>query len=290
MNFFPSLFFLLLLPLPLLLAQGRGVYANIRKFLTYILTSNVAEATPFIFYVFSRGRIPLALNVMQVLAIDLGTDMLPALALGCDPPEKSVMTQPPRTKDDHLVNGTLLFRVFGPLGVLEASAAMLSFYFHYWIHGFEWQWIDLPKTPALLHSAQATALLGVVMAQIGNLFACRTESLSVFSTSLLDNSLLWIGIVAELALVALLLYVPILQRAFGTNKVPFYPHWVFCFVLWTPLILLVDEIRKLITWYVNRKKPQGRTVDASRFHFSKLDAEEKVSLIGAHHHGSNDYV
>ncbi len=265
--------------------EGRGAFANIRKFLTYILTSNVAEAAPFIFYVFSRGRIPLALNAMQVLAVDLGTDMLPALALGCDPPERLVMSQPPRDKNDHLVNNTLLFRVFGPLGLLEAAAAMMSFYFHYWLNGYEWRWIDFPNSPHLLHSAQSAALLGVVWAQIGNLFACRTESSSIFSTSILNNSLIWFGITAELALVAALIYVPFLQTAFGTRSIPFWPHWIMAMTIWAPLILLTDEIRKLIWWRFTRDRPE-RVNKVAMARSAKED--ERIGLLGQHQR--HDYV
>ena len=67
--------------------EGRAVYANIKKFVTYIFTSNMPEAAPFIAFVLSHALIPLALNIMQILSIDLGTDMVPALALGAESPE-----------------------------------------------------------------------------------------------------------------------------------------------------------------------------------------------------------
>ena len=67
--------------------QGRATFANIRRFLTYHLTDNVAELTPFVVWALSGGRFPLALGVLQILALDIGTDLLPALALGAEPPE-----------------------------------------------------------------------------------------------------------------------------------------------------------------------------------------------------------
>ena len=75
--------------------EGRAVYANIRKFTTYIFTSNTPEAVPFILFAFSAARIPLALNVMHILSVDLGTDIVPALALGSEPPEPGIMDRPP---------------------------------------------------------------------------------------------------------------------------------------------------------------------------------------------------
>ena len=65
---------------------GRATFANIRRFLTYHLTDNVAELTPFVVWALSGGQVPLALDVLQVLALDIGTDLLPALALGAEPP------------------------------------------------------------------------------------------------------------------------------------------------------------------------------------------------------------
>lgn len=83
--------------------EGRAVYSNIRKFLLYILNSNMPEAVPSALFLFSRGAIPLPLTVMQILTIDLGTDMLPALGLGTERPEKGVMDQPPRNQKEPLL-------------------------------------------------------------------------------------------------------------------------------------------------------------------------------------------
>ena len=90
--------------------EGRAVYANIRKFITYIFTSNMPEAVPFILFVLSGGRIPLALNVMLILSIDLGTDLAPALALGAEPPEPGLMDLPPRDLHEHVISRQVLIR------------------------------------------------------------------------------------------------------------------------------------------------------------------------------------
>ena len=78
--------------------EGRAVYNNLRKFAIYIFNSNMPEAVPFIFYLFSRGAIPLPLTIMQILAVDLGTDMVPAIALGAELPEEGIMDHPPRSQ------------------------------------------------------------------------------------------------------------------------------------------------------------------------------------------------
>ena len=110
--------------------EGRAVYANIRKFVTYIFTSNTPEAVPFVLFALSGGRIPLALTVMQILAIDLGTDLVPALALGAEPPEPGVMDRPPRRLSEHVITRALLVRAYAWLGAIQSLAAMSAFLLH----------------------------------------------------------------------------------------------------------------------------------------------------------------
>ncbi|MEK6529229.1 MAG: cation-transporting P-type ATPase, partial [Nitrospirota bacterium] len=88
--------------------EGRGIFENIRKFITYIFASNIPELVPYIAYIIFR--IPLPLTIMQILAIDLGTDMFPALALGAEKPAKDLMKQPPRSPNERLLNFRILRR------------------------------------------------------------------------------------------------------------------------------------------------------------------------------------
>jgi P-type Ca2+ transporter type 2C len=224
--------------------EGRAVYANIRKFTTYIFTSNAPEAVPFILFALSGARIPLALNVMQVLSIDLGTDIMPALALGAEPPEPGVMDKPPRSLKEHVITPSLLLRAYVWLGSIQSLAAMAAFYFVYWTNGYWGQWVDLPSSGTLYRAATAMALSAVVTTQIGNLFAQRSERTSVFRLSLFNKRLLWIGIGTELLLVLLIDYVPFFQAFMGTAAFPLR-NWWFLFA-WTPALLLVDEFRKLL--------------------------------------------
>ncbi len=229
--------------------EGRTVYANIKKFITYIFTSNTPEAVPFILFAFSGGRIPLALNIMQILSIDLGTDILPALALGAEPPEPGIMEKPPRSLQEHVITRSLLLRAYPWLGMIQSIAAMAAFYFMYWTNGYWGQWLDLPASGPLYHAATAMTLASVVATQIGNLFAQRTEQTSVFRIGLLSNRLVWVGIATELILLALIVYVPLLQGVFGTAAFPAW-NWLFLFA-WTPSLLLADEGRKAL---VRRKR------------------------------------
>lgn len=222
--------------------EGRGVYANIKKFISYIFTSNTPEAVPFIFWALSRGRIPLALGVMEILAIDLGTDMVPALALGDEPPEPGLMDRPPRDLGEHIITRSLLVRAYLFLGIIQSFAAMAAFYFQYWMNGHWGQWLDLPSTGLLYQSATAMALGAVVATQIGNLFAQRTERTSVFTMGWFTNRMIWIGIASELLLISLIVYVPFFQQVIGTAAFPL-GNWLFLFA-WTPSLMLADELRK----------------------------------------------
>ena len=147
--------------------EGRAVYANIKKFTTYIFTSNTPEAWPFVFFALSAARIPLALNVMHILSIDLGTDMIPALALGAEPPEPGIMNQSPRKLSDHVITRSVLTRAYLWLGSIQSLAAIASFYFYYWTNGYWGQWLDLPVNGPIYRSATAMAFAAVVITQIG---------------------------------------------------------------------------------------------------------------------------
>lgn len=227
--------------------EGRAVYANIKKFTSYIFTSNTPEAVPFIIFALSQGRIPLALNIMHILSVDLGTDMVPALALGAEAPEDGVMDRPPRNRQEHVITRSLLLRAYLWLGPLQSLATMAAFYWLYWTQGYWGQWLDLPANGALYQSATGMALAAVVTTQIGNLFAHRTERNSFFTSRLFDNRLIWIGLGTELLFLAAILYVPWLQDIIGTAAFP-WPYWGFLFA-WSPALLLVDEGRKaLLRW------------------------------------------
>ena len=169
--------------------QGRAVYQNIRKFITYILASNMAEFIPFLAMVFLK--IPPALVILQILAIDLGTDMLPALALGAEEPEAGILLQPPRKKSKPLLNKSLLLRAYCFLGLLEGLAGMTGFLLVWWANGYGITKLQAINSAVLARSANATqmaiyhqattvTLAAIVACQDGNVFACRSERISIF--------------------------------------------------------------------------------------------------------------
>ncbi|MCZ2149507.1 MAG: cation-transporting P-type ATPase [Bryobacterales bacterium] len=231
--------------------EGRAVYANLRKFITYICTSNAPEAAPFLFYAFSGGRVPIALNVMQILSIDLGTDMAPALALGAEPPEPGIMDRPPRRLDEHLFNRRMLTRAYLLLGIPQSILAMLAFYWVYWRNGYAGRWVDLPAEGVLHAQACSLTLAAVIATQIGNLFAQRTEHTSIFRVGLSGNPLIGWGIVSEFAVLFLLLYVPWLRNAFGTLPIKAADFGLLAAMM--PALLIVDEIRKAVARYIRTR-------------------------------------
>ncbi len=235
--------------------EGRSIYSNIKKFTTYVFTSNAPEAWPFVLFVLSAGRIPLALNVMHILATDLGTDMVPAIGLGAEPPEPGVMDNKPRNIKDHLITWPLLFRAYPYLGTFQSIAAMAAFYYMYWTNGYWGKLIDLPGSGDLYRSATAMALAAVVFTQIGNLFAQRSESISGFKIPLFRNRLLWVGIATELILIVLIVYTPFMHQFIGTNSFPL-SNWLFLVTL-IPILFLADEVRK---WYVRRAQQKAKAI------------------------------
>jgi Ca2+-transporting ATPase len=234
--------------------QGRGIYQNIRKFMTYILASNVPEIVPFLAMV--ALKVPPALTILQILAVDLGTDMVPALALGAEPPETGIMERSPRAKHEFLLNLPVLMRAYGFLGVIEAILSMLGFFIVWWSHGYSLAEIQ-QVTPAILaHTAdpavtaiyrQATTmtLAAIVACQVGNLFACRSAWVSAFRLSWTTNRLLWLGIVVECAALLAFIDFPPLRQIFTTAPLA---SWQWLLLLICPPILLgAEELRKAMS-------------------------------------------
>lgn len=210
--------------------EGRAVFDNVRKFTTYCFTSNTAEAVPFVLFLLSAGRIPLALPIMLVLAVDLGTDMFPALALGAEAAEADVMDRPPRARNEHLISAGLLVRSLVWLGLLEGAAGMAAFF---WVNGMD------PNTAALPR-ARAAAFAGIVAAQIANVLVCRSERGFAFSRAW--NPLLLVGLSVEVVLLLLVVYVPWLQRVFETAPLTARDWLIPLAVL--PIYFAAEEVRK----------------------------------------------
>jgi len=152
--------------------QGRTTFLNVRRFLTYHLTDNVAELTPFLVWALSGGRFPLALGVLQILALDIGTDTLSAVALGAEPPAAHVLDRPPVS--GHLMSRTVVRRAFGLLGPTIALFAMVAFLTSYLVAG--WRPGDSFPVGHVAFAASGAAFMTVVIAQSANAFACRSST------------------------------------------------------------------------------------------------------------------
>jgi len=241
---------------------GRGVVSNIRKFITYILVANLAEAVPFLAMV--ALRIPAALTVMQILAVDLGTDLLPALGLGAELPEAGLMAQPPRPRQAPLMDRAVMRRSYLFLGVIEATLAMLT-YGLVWRHaGVGLAQLQRLAPQIMAHTAPAAiqalqvqassaAFATIVFSQVGVLLACRSERRSVWRMIGEPNRLLWLGILSELTLLSALLLLPGLGRSF--NMAPFPLAYLPWMALAPLLIMLADDLRK---WWLGRRPLRPR--------------------------------
>jgi len=221
--------------------EGRAVYDNIRKFLTYILTSNIPELVPYLAFVLFR--IPLPLTIIQILAVDLGTDMLPALALGAERPDSPVMQRAPRPRTERLLSWPLLARAYLFLGMLEAAAAMAAFFFVLHLGG--WTYGDMPdRLDPLYLQATAACLAAIIVMQVVNVFLCRDPSASIFTVGLLANRLILLGVAVEIALILAIVYTPWGQSIFGTAALPL-EAWLFM-LPFAAAMLLLEEARKLV--------------------------------------------
>jgi calcium-translocating P-type ATPase len=224
---------------------GRRVYDNVRKFIVYIFAHAVPEVVPFLVFALSGGAIPLPLTVLQILAIDLGTETLPALALGREPAEPGLMQRPPRRRTQGVIRREMLVRAWGWMGLTSAILVMAAFFAVLWRAGWAPGDPTGPGTP-LNHAyreATTATFAGIVACQIGTAFASRTESASLREIGLLTNPLLLWGIAFELAFTAALVYLPPLQQLFGTAALG--PGTLaliapFPFAVWA-----VDELHRL---------------------------------------------
>lgn len=235
--------------------EGRAVYSNIRKFLLYILNSNAPEAVPNAVYLLSGGAVPLPLTTMQILTIDLGTDMLPALGLGTEPPEETIMNQPPRDPNERLLNRRVLVKAFLWYGLMASIVAMAGYFLVNLLAG--WPGIPLAglgndSDPVYIQATTMT-LAGIIFAQIGQVMNCRTETTSVFKIGLFSNRRILIGIVFEVVLLVILTTFPPLQGVFHTAPLAWQDYAFLCCV--PPVVIAIEEIRK--AWLRRRERARA---------------------------------
>jgi Ca2+-transporting ATPase len=230
--------------------QGRGVYANVKKMVTYVFSHNMAELFPFVFAtVAGVGLVPL--GALQVLAIDLGSDVLPGLALGTERPEPGVMDQPPRSRSERLMSRATLGRV-AFIGAIQSVFAVAGFLYVLLSNGWQWgdaSWMD-PSSVHYLDYCRALTMTqaAIVAGQVANGFGCRTERESLFKVGLFTNRFLLIGEAVGIAIMCAIAYVPFLQGIFKTAPLTL-ADWGFL-VIAAVTLFFAEEGRK---WYLRRK-------------------------------------
>ena len=232
--------------------EGRAVFANIRNFLTYILTSNVPELIPYLAFVVFR--IPLPLTIIQILAVDLGTDMLPALGLGAEKPAPDIMKAPPRSRADRLLNWPLLARAYlflGPdAGRCRDERVLVR---------------PAPRRLALRREARrARPTLPASHDRLSQRHRRHADRerlplpqrppAPLFARGLFSNKLILAGIAAEILLILLIDYTPWGNALFGTAPIPL-AVWLFI-IPFALGMLALEELRK---WLVRSRPKRPRT-------------------------------
>ena len=226
--------------------EGRAIFSNIRKFLRYLLSSNIGEVMTMFFGVLlmdligpaghAGGGVVLPLLATQILWINLVTDGAPALALGVDPADAGLMNQPPRPRAEGVITGRMWRGIFfvgaimptGTLLVLDAS-----------LPG------GLIEGAGNMRYAQTMAFTTLVFFSLFTVFNARSDERSAF-VGLFSNHWLWGAVLLSLLLQAAVIYVPCLQQAFST--VGLSPgDWLFCLVV-ASSVLWLREMSKIIGW------------------------------------------
>jgi sodium/potassium-transporting ATPase subunit alpha len=227
--------------------EGRTIFDNIKKFIAYILTSNIPQILPFIAYVLLD--IPLPLTVVLILAIDLGTDIIPALGLGSEKPETDVMNKPPRARHERLLTRNLLFMSYGIVGMIQAAAGFFS-YFYILLDG-GWQWGEaLAVSDPLYRQAITAFFASIIICQIADVLICRTRRQSILTVGIFANKLVLLGIASELILLALIAYVPLMNTFFGTAPLELWQ--LSLSIPFAITIIIADEIRRVFVRRENR--------------------------------------
>ena len=225
---------------------GRRVFDNIRKFIFYIFAHSTPEVAPFLIFALSGGAIPLPITIPLILAFDVGTETLPALALGREAAEPGLMSKPPRLPTEGVIRGGMLVRAWLFLGLISAALAAGAFLLFLTNHG----WVIGAKTGAgsplhhVVEEGQSLTLASMVMCQIGTAFAARTDRVSLRSIGIFSNRLLLAGIAFEVVLTAAIIYFAPLQELLGTADVP--AAWLALTLPFPVIVWGADELRRWI--------------------------------------------
>ncbi|MER6310206.1 cation-transporting P-type ATPase [Streptomyces sp. NPDC001657] len=228
---------------------GRSVYQNIRKFLIYLFSHNIAELVPILAATFV-GFPLVPITAVQILAIDLGSDVLPALALGAEPPEPDVMDRPPRSPRERLFSAGVMGRILF-LGGIQALGVCVVFFWH--IHAAGIPYARFTEDDAVYREAITMVQAGIVVSQFFNALAVRSERQSVFRIGLLSNPWLLAAGCFGIGLMAAISYLPALQAVFHTAPLA-AADWAVL-AGFGVLLLVAEETRK---WWLRSHRSGAR--------------------------------
>ncbi|HEU5109631.1 MAG TPA: HAD-IC family P-type ATPase, partial [Micromonosporaceae bacterium] len=228
---------------------GRSVYHNIRKFLVYVFTSNVGELVPLLVATFA-GFPFVPLLAVQVLAIDLGSDVMPALALGAEPPEPDVMDRPPRPRRERLMSAAVARRI-AFLGGIQAAGVTFAFFWH--LYGSGVPFAALTEDHPVYREAITVTQAGIVVSQFFVSLAVRSDRQSLFRIGLFSNPSLLAAGGLGLAFMAGISYLPPLQELFHTAPLDL-ADWALL-IAFGLLLLALEEARK---WWLRRRDRNRR--------------------------------
>ena len=231
--------------------EGRGIFDNIRKFLRYLLSSNVGEVFTVFLGVVLAGflgiknpdsvGVTVPLLATQLLWINLLTDAAPALAMGVDPTTEDVMNRKPRKLTDRVIDGAMWGDIVY-IGLIMAIVTLIGMDMHLSGGVFTDRSVDALGNDAQMVEARTMGFTILVFAQLFNAIASRSHLQSAFK-GLFSNKWLWGAIALSIVLQLLVIYVPWLNTAFGTTPLP-PMAWLECIGL-AAIVLVASEIRKI---------------------------------------------
>ncbi|HID61515.1 MAG TPA: hypothetical protein EYP49_02035, partial [Anaerolineae bacterium] len=208
--------------------EGRAIYANVKKYLAYLLSCNVGEI--LIMFVASLMGLPLPLTAIQILWVNLVTDGLPAIALGVDPPEPDIMLQPPRDPKESVFTAPVklliaVISILMTIGIVPVFAAFL------------------PREG--LVKAQTMAFTMMTMFEMFNAFNCRSERYSIFQVGPFANVWLILAVLSSILLQAAVIYIPFLQSIFSTVALGLN-DWLLVIAISSSALIVVELGKQLV--------------------------------------------
>ncbi|KAL1023655.1 hypothetical protein UPYG_G00044130 [Umbra pygmaea] len=252
--------------------EGRLIFDNLKKSIAYTLTSKIPEMSPFFFLIV--GGVPLALGVVGILLIDLGTDMIPAISLAYEKAENDIMKRQPRnSKTDKLVNQRLISMAYGQIGMMQSACGFFTYFVVMGENGFhplsllgvrlDWenkylndmedsygqQW-TFESRKVLEFTCHTAYFASIVITQVADLLIVKTRKNSIVQQGM-ENRVLIFGMLTETALALFVSYCPGMDVAL--RLYPLKLLWWFTALPYALLIFVYDETRK----YILRRNPGG---------------------------------